>query len=316
MLLVPHDARHLPWLRNEIMAAAVRCLAPVGDKCGEAALWSASENAVYWTDINRFLIHRFQTESKTVRSWIFDEPVVALSLTRAPDWLLVALASRLIYWRPESDERRPHGFILPGSPEVRLNDGRSDPVGNFWVGSMKNNMAPDGSLTEAGKGAGILYRITPQGEVSEWRTGLGISNTLCWSPDATRFYFGDTMENAIYAYDYDRTKASISGEHAFFAGYDRGAPDGSAIDSEGSVWNCRFGGACVVRVSPTGEVQRIVEMPVTNVTTCCFGGPGLKTLYITTASILAPPSDRLAGSLFSIEAGVAGLPENQFAAAP
>jgi sugar lactone lactonase YvrE len=294
------------------MKHAVRCLVPAGDRCGEGAVWSAGENTVYWTDINRFLIHRYDMASASLRSWFFDEPVVAISLTARPDQMLVSLASKLIRWWPATDQRADFGFALPGSPQVRFNDGRSDPAGNFWVGSMKNNVLPDGELGEAGPGEGILYRVDPKGTISEWRKDLGISNTLCWSPDAQHFYFGDTLANEIRVYDYDKASGSIANERVFFSGFSRGFPDGSAIDSAGYLWNCRFGGGCIVRIAPDGSIDRVVDMPVQNITTCAFGGADLKTLFITTASIVSPPGNRLAGSLFALQVEVPGLAENKF----
>ena len=292
------------------MRMDVRCLVPAGDRCGEGALWSAAERAVYWVDINRFLIHRHDLAAGALTSWFFDEPVVALSLTTAEGQFLVALGSRLIFWWPGTDRRADAGFDLPGAPRVRFNDGRSDPDGNFWVGSMKNNVHPDGEMGEVAKGEGVLYRMDPAGKVTEWRRDLGISNTLCWSPDGRLFYFGDTLENEIRVYDF--AKGEISGERVHFSGFDRGLPDGSAIDSAGFLWNCRFGGGCIVRVAPDGTIDRVVEMPVQNITTCVFGGADLKTLFITTASAGAPPGNRLAGSLFALEAPVPGLPENRY----
>lgn len=292
------------------MQDTLRCLVPSGDKCGEGAVWSAGENAVYWTDINRFLIHRHDLASTSLRSWFFDEPVVAISLTTQPDQMLVALASKLIFWWPATDQRSDFGFALPGSPRVRFNDGRTDPAGNFWVGSMKNNVLPDGELGEAGPGEGLLYRVDSKGKVTEWRRGLGISNTLCWSPDRRTFYFGDTLANEIYAYDH--ADGAISNERIFQKGFDRGAPDGSAIDSAGYLWNCRFGGGCIVRLAPDGSIDRVIEMPVQNITTCTFGGHDLKTLFITTASIVSPPGNRLAGSLFALAVETPGMPENRF----
>jgi sugar lactone lactonase YvrE len=292
--------------------SAVRCVAPTGDRCGEAAIWSTEERAVYWTDVTRFLLHRYDADSGSVRSWFFDEPVVALSLTTRADTLLVGLGSRLVLWNPATDARRDHGFVLAGSPRVRLNDGRTDPLGNFWVGSMKNNVEPDGELGDVGPGEGVLFRIAPDGATTEEVRGLGISNTLCWSPDRRHFYFGDTLANEIRVYDYDAADGRIAGGRTFFAGAPRGLPDGSAIDAEGCVWNCRFGGGCILRVAPSGEVIATVEMPVPNITTCAFGGPDLKTLFITTAGRPSEPGDRLAGGLFALDAPAPGLPENRF----
>jgi sugar lactone lactonase YvrE len=237
---------------------------------------------------------------------------VALSLTTTAGQILVALASKLIFWWPETDRRVDFGFGLPDFPQVRFNDGRSDPAGNFWVGSMKNNVLPDGELGEAGKGEGVLFRVDPHRAVTAWRQRLGISNTLCWSPDARNFYFADTLENQIRVYDYDQVRGEISNERPFFSDFDRGYPDGSAIDSAGYLWNCRFYGSCIVRLAPDGTIDRVVEMPVQNVTTCTFGGPDLKTLFITTASIGSPPGNRLAGSLFALDVEVPGMAENMF----
>jgi sugar lactone lactonase YvrE len=292
--------------------STVRCVVPTGDRCGEAALWSAEERAVYWTDVLRFLVHRYDTDSGSVRSWLFDEPVVALSLTTRANTLLVGLGSRLILWDPATDARRDHCFVLDGSPRVRLNDGRTDPLGNFWVGSMKNNVEPDGELGDVGPGEGVLFRIAPDGQTTEAVRGLGISNTLCWSPDRRRFYFGDTLASEIRVYDYDTGAGRIANGRPFLAGASRGLPDGSAMDAEGCLWNCRFGGACILRVSRDGDVIGTVEMPVPNITTCAFGGQDLKTLFITTAGRPSQPGDRLAGSLFAIDAPAPGLPENRF----
>lgn len=284
----------------------LRCVAPVGDRCGEAATWSEREGALYWCDVNRFLIHRMDGEDQ-VKSWLFDEPVTALSLTDEPGTLLVALASRLILWRPADDRRRDRGFACEGWPQARLNDGRASPNGDFWIGSMANNVGPRGEALAATPGLGILSRIRPGGAASAHKRGIGISNTVCWSPDETVFYFGDTMENTVWAWDYDRASGEIANERVFFTGFDRGLPDGSAIDSAGRLWNCRFGGGCVVCVEPGGAICDVLEMPVRNITTCAFGGEDLRTLFITTAAMMTDESDRLAGSLFALEVETPGL---------
>ena len=288
------------------------CVAPVGDRCGEGPVWSPQEQALYWTDINRFLIHRFDPAEANVKSWFFDEPVTALALTDRDDVLVIALASRLILWNSASDERKDHGFHLEGWPAVRLNDGRCDPRGSFWTGSMRNNVNPDGSYGESGGQDGVLYRIDPDGNVTEWKREIGISNTVAWSPDHTLFYFGDSLANTIFVYQYDAATQSITAERSFFSGFARGLPDGSAVDGEGFLWNCRYGGKCIARIAPSGMVDKIVEMPVTNITSCTFGGPDYRTLYVTTASASAPPGERLAGGLFALTCDIAGQAENRF----
>jgi sugar lactone lactonase YvrE len=288
------------------------CVAPTGDRCGEGAVWHEAHAAAYWTDVNRFLIHRFTPADESVRSWFFEEPVTALALTNRDDALAVALGSRLILWEPLTDIRRDHAFRLEGWPQVRLNDGRPDPRGSLWVGSMRNNVNPDGSAGEEGGQDGILYRIDPDGRTTVHRRNLGISNTVAWSPDGRRFYFGDSLANVIWAYDYDAQTGNISNEIPFLENFSRGLPDGSSVDSEGFLWNCRFNGGCIVRVAPDGKIDCVVEMPVKNVTTCTFGGPDRKTLYITTATMDAASSDRLAGGLYALETEVQGQQENRF----
>jgi sugar lactone lactonase YvrE len=281
------------------MAAPV-CVVPAGDWTGEGALWHAQEKAVYWVDIGRFLIHRFEPDTGNVRNWFFSEPVTALGLTDRPDTLIVATASKVILWQPGNDARADFANPERGRAGQRLNDGRPDPAGNFWVGSMREGNQPS---------PGKLFRIAADGSCTVEKEGIGVSNTFCWSPDNTRFYFGDTAANTINVWDYDLRTGRIANERPFFTGFDRGGPDGSAMDREGYLWNARWGGGCVVRVAPSGEVDRIVEMPVTNITTCTFGGPQLKTLFITSAE---RSDERLSGSLYTLQVDVPGLPENRF----
>ncbi|WP_306119335.1 MULTISPECIES: SMP-30/gluconolactonase/LRE family protein [unclassified Roseitalea] len=291
---------------------AITCVAPTGDVVGEAATWSADEDRLYWVDIGRFLVHVLNVRTGAVTSRFFDEPAVALSMTDVPGRLLVALSSRLVYLDVESDARHDLGITLDDFPTARFNDGRTDPNGAFWVGSMGNNVGPHGESIDMAEDAGRLFRYRAGGGLEELESGIGISNTVCWAPDGKTFYFGDTLKNEIRAYPYDPASGDIGPGTPHFAGFDRGLPDGSAIDSEGFLWNCRFGGGCIVRVAPDGTVDRVIEMPVKNITTCTFGGPGLKTLYVTTAALQKAVTDRLAGSVFAIEADVAGMDENRF----
>ncbi len=124
------------------------CVAPTGDVCGEGAVWHAAHSAVYWTDINRFLIHRYTLADQCVRTWFFDEPVTALALTDRDELLVVVLGSGVILWEPAADIRQKAIYQLEGWPAVRLNDARADPRGSLWVGSMRNNVNPDGSSGE------------------------------------------------------------------------------------------------------------------------------------------------------------------------
>ena len=138
---------------------------------------------------------------------------------------------------------------------------------------------------------------------------IGISNTLLWSRDKSRFYFGDSLQNCIWSYQYNLGDQTIAREQPFFQGFQRGVPDGSAMDTEGYIWNCRYGGGCIVRVAPDGEVDRIIELPVSRPTNCTFGG---SVLYITCASPHPGRWERFGGGLFAMQTNVTGMPENKF----
>lgn len=279
---------------------------------GESPLWHAEEGSLYWTDVNGFTIHRYTLKSGEKKRWWFGEPVCALSLTTDPERILVALGSRLIVWRPSNDERVD--FVSPEQnwPYNRLNDGATDPNGVFWVGSMRNNVGLHGEDVEVSGNSGSVYRIMPDGSVSVWDTGFGITNTLAWSPDRKTFYCGCSPRNVIYAYDYGAADSSISNRRPFIAGVEPGLPDGSAMDEEGYLWNCRFFGGCILRFTPTAKLDRVVEMPVSNITNSAFGGPSLDTLFVTTASLFATDSEEHAGGLFEVSVGVKGLPTSRF----
>ncbi|MEM9738419.1 MAG: SMP-30/gluconolactonase/LRE family protein [Pseudomonadota bacterium] len=291
--------------------SSVRCLVPSGDDCGEAVTWRPDDQCVYWSDVNRFLIHRYNPSRKVTRSWLFDEPCVAIMLTDAPGTLLVAIGSRILVWQPEDDTRSDFGFSLDDWPAARLNDGRAAPDGGLWIGSMANNVGRDGSAGALKGDLGRLFNLRHGQSARVHKCGIGISNTVCFSPDSRYFYFGDTPRNVIWRYDYDGSTGSLSNETVFFEGFDRGVPDGSTIDSDGYLWNCRFAGGCIVRVAPSGRVDRVIEMPVSNITTCEFGGPDRQTLFVSTARILLDHHERLAGGLFALESDVSGPPPNR-----
>jgi L-arabinonolactonase len=164
-------------------------------------------------------------------------------------------------------------------------------------------------------GAGTLYRLDRDMTVTPFETGIWVSNTVCWSPDNRTLYFCDTMSGIISAYDFDLDAGTISNKRPF-AQFDRGLPDGSTVDADGCLWNCRWDGGCLVRFNPRGEVDLVVDLPVERVTSCAFGGPDLGDLYITTArygmSEEAYSAAPEAGNLFVCRPGVKGLPAPEF----
>jgi len=190
---------------------------------------------------------------------------------------------------------------------IRFNDGGCDPDGRFWCGTMAYDETP---------GAGAMYRLSAgDGESSPavervWGD-VTISNGLAWSPDGSLAYYNDTPTGAVSVLDY------VGGElvdRREFARVDSGHPDGLCVDAEGGVWVALWGGSAVRRYTADGRLDEVVELPVSQVTACTFGGQGLRELFITTsAEGLEPGAEPLAGALFSVEPGVAGLPALPFA---
>jgi sugar lactone lactonase YvrE len=289
------------------MREEVQCVVPAGDICGEGAVWHPEHRALYWADINRFLLHKFVPQTGTTQTWFFNEPVTSVNLTTNPDKLLLVFATKVAAWSAATHPHVDVIYQLLEGPEMRFNDARVDPRGSLWAGTMRNNVGLRGEDLDVEFSDGVLYRIDPDGAAKKWKTGIGISNTLAWSPDQKTFYFGDTPANMVYAFDYDRESGSISRERTFFHGY-RGVPDGSAMDVEGFLWNTRPNACALVRVAPDGRVDRTVSLPVAKPTTCAFGGSALKTLYITSAR----SADQFSGSLFALDLEVSGLAENRF----
>jgi sugar lactone lactonase YvrE len=290
------------------MKDEIRCVAPTGDICGEGAVWHLEERALYWTDINRFLVHRFEPHSQTTLTWFFEEPVTSVNLTTNTDIFVLVFASQIGLWSPGAHPRIRTIFRLPSAPEMRFNDARVDPRGSLWAGTMRNNVGPRGEDLTVEFTAGVLYRIDPDGAISEWKNGVGISNAIAWSHDRKTFYFGDSPANVIYSFAYDDRTGKISDEKQFFVGHGLGAPDGSATDQDGFLWNARPDAGCLIRIAPDGRIDRIVRLPVSKPTTCTFGGSDRKTLYVTSAR----SAEQYSGSVFALETGVQGLQDGRF----
>jgi sugar lactone lactonase YvrE len=181
---------------------------------------------------------------------------------------------------------------------------------------MQNNLNPDGSGREMTRSTGALYCVRPDGSSRREVDDVGLSNTLAWTADGGTLYFGDTLANLIWAFDCDLEAGRLANRRVFTDEKLPGFCDGSAIDAEGYLWNARFAGAAVVRLAPNGRVEEIVELPVTNPTSCCFGGPDLKTLYVTSARFALSDEqlrrNPLEGALLALHAGVGGTPSHRF----
>ena len=292
-------------------ALAVRRVGSQRDILGECPLWDERAACLWWIDIRAPALRRLEPATGRVQTWPMPEMVGSVALTDDPSLLLVALTSRLALWHVETGAFRT--LAEPGftDPDHRFNDGRCDPAGRFWVGSMDN-------ITRAP--VGRLYRFDLAEGLVDVAGGICIPNSLAFAPDGRTMYFADSLAHRIDAFDYDPATGTRGAARPFAASAPPAFPDGSCIDADGGLWNAEFHGARLVRYAADGRIDRVVPLPVQRPTCCAFGGPGLGTLYVTTTSQRMSEAEMeaepLAGALLALdvgrELGLHGLPEPRF----
>ncbi len=277
---------------------------------GEAPFWDAPEQTLYWVDIAARQALRLQGDN--VQIWQMPEHVSAFIPCASGD-ALVTLSSgvyRLDLDSPGLDPRLTLLCVVDPQPGNRPNEARCDALGQLWLGTMQNNIGEQGQDLPVERRSGGLFRVQADGRVTPLLNGLGIPNTLLWSADATTLYFGDSLDATIYQYSV-AADGFLSPPEVWRGPHPRGGPDGSAMDAEGFVWNARWDGSCLLRLAPDGQVDRVIELPVSRPTSCVFGGADLRTLFITSAA--SPANHPLDGALLSIRVDVPGVVCTRFA---
>lgn len=286
----------------------VRVVAHTQDRLGETPLWCERTQTLWWLDIENPTLHSFRPADGTQRSFPMPGQFLGSLALRDNGGLMVAVDRSLQFCDPATGALTPFLQVEPDDLDNRLNDGRCDAQGRFWVGSMDNQLhRPNGSL----------YRIDPDGKAVKQFGDIIVTNTICLSPDNRVLYMSDTRRFITWAFDVG-ADGNLANRRIFIdhsAVNDR--PDGACVDSEGYIWNAIFAGGRVVRYTPDGRIDRTIAVPVTNPTCVCFGGPDLATLYVTTARKFLSDEqlakEPLAGALLSVDVGVKGLPEARFA---
>ena len=277
---------------------------------GEGITFSKKDQTLYWLDIdNTSKLHRFNLINQQIDIFEIPEIVTATSIKSENEIILVSNNGINLFDTNNKKFERilniENKFLY-----TRSNDGASDVMGRLWFGTMQNNFDKDGQSIPIKENIGKLYRVDKDNIITIVEDNIGIPNTFVWSPDNKNFYFTDTLDGNIMKYDFDIETGNLSNKQ-FFANFDRGFPDGSTMDTDGCLWNCRWGGSCVVRYTPSGEVDQVIEMPVENITNCVFGGKDLKTLFITSAKNPGKNQHELDGSLFSINLNYQGLEDHK-----
>ena len=290
------------------MPPAFECVLDIKASLGECPVWSVDEQVLYWVDINAPALNRFDPLTGRNTAWSMPASIGSFALRQSGGFIA---ALRNGFWLVGGDGKLDRRVAdAPYDPDHhRFNDGRADARGRFWVGSM--NEKRDVNTAK-------LYRLDPDLRLTAMIPDIMISNGLAFSPDARTLYHADTPTRTITAWDFDVATGGIANRRIFaqFAG-DTDRPDGGAVDREGCYWSAFYRGGKIVRLSPRGE--RLAEFPVPAMcpTMCAFGGPDLKTLFVTTARQMREP-DELArlpqsGGIFAMRVPVPGLPEPRFA---
>jgi sugar lactone lactonase YvrE len=267
----------------------------------EGPVWSAGWGGLRWVDMLAGDILSLGPDGMVSRRHV--DGVAAVVRPRRDGGAVIAIERGFALEDRDGSSTRL-GDLWSGAG-MRMNEGGCDPDGRFYCGSMAYDQRP---------GAGSLYRLDPDLQVTVVLEGASISNGLEWSPDGALAYYVDTPTHQISVFDYDRDRGLTGRRVLVEIPAEMGGPDGLCVDEQGGVWVALYGGGAVHRYTAQGALDQVVDVPARQVTACTFGGPGLDELFITTSrENLDPGDDPLAGSLFSAAVGVTGMPVRPFA---
>ena len=270
-------------------------------------MWDGVRGALWWIDIRQNRILLYSEAEGQIGQWWMPTQIYCLNITDKGR-LIVALETGLYIFDPESGALERLGELMFGPETTRFNDGKVDPAGRLWVGTVDlENSTP----------SGILYVVQADGAYTAKVDGLKCSNGLGWTVDGRRMFYTDSRIKVIWSFDFEAETSTLSNKQVFKVIEEEGVgPDGLSVDVDGCVWTALFGGSAILRLDPVGrEIERI-PVAAKRPTSCAFGGANLKTLFVTTESFQLPIEDLRdtphAGGLFAIGTDVAGVPINRF----
>ena len=297
-------------LRANDMSLSLRIVLAARARLGECPVWQAVGQKLFWVDVYNHRVHQF--DPVTGKDCYFDTGDVVSAIALAgTNRLLIALSDRLAWLDlPTGEVEVIHRIEFPHPVGTRLNDGKCDAHGRFWIGSCSER-----------RGQGALYRYDPDGSLHIMETGLTIANGLAWSPDGKTFYLTDSAQHTIFAYDYLAETGSIVDRRILIDLSSEGVePDGLTIDINGNLWSALWDGWCVACFDASGQEQSRIELPVPRPTSVTFGGPDLTTLYITSASVGLSQKEiqkcHTAGDIFCLSPVAQGTPTHSFGPNP
>ncbi len=292
------------------MAVDIACVVASRSKVGEGAVWDHRAQILWWVDIAAGLVHRYDPETGRNRTFEWGEPVGCLAV-REPGGLILATKSGFHLFDPETGAREALADPEAHLPDNRFNDGATDTLGRFWAGTMKDGGEP--------QRLGTFYRYDPDGTLTAHFDKVYTTNGMAFSPDGRTIYFSDSNPQirTIWSASYDPETGTPGEPREFFDTREvAGRPDGGTVDADGCYWMAGVSGWQLLRITPQGKVDRIIEMPVEKPTKPMFGGPKLDILYVTSigVSLTEGTEQPEAGSLFAVSGlGVTGVPQTRFA---
>ncbi len=274
----------------------------------EGPLWDAKSQRLYWVDILGKTLHRFDPATGRDEAFVLGQ-YVGCAVTRKKGGLMLGLEHCFACWNDQTYKLQFLERLEAERHNNRFNDGKCDPNGRFWAGTMDFDAQPR---------KGSLYCLDPNHSVTKVLRNVSIPNGITWSQDGRTMFFIDSAYPIVWAFDYEPATSHLAGRRPVIRIPSReGVPDGMTIDAEGMLWVALWGGGCVTQWNPrNGKLLRKILLPVSLVSSCAFGGPQLKVLYITSARATLKPLDLrrqpLAGGLFRVEIGVPGTPAYEF----
>jgi sugar lactone lactonase YvrE len=277
----------------------IEVVTAAGAELGEGPVWDVRSSRVVWVDITSRRIHL--TDPVSGGSEAIEAPLqVGAVAPRAAGGFVAALQDG--FWVVGDGAAERIAAVPEASPALRFNDGKCDPAGRFWAGTMAYDQAI---------GAGALYRLDHDGSAALVLSGVTVSNGLAWSLDGRTMHYIDTPTRRVDAFSYLPLTGEIEDRRPeIHIPPDAGAPDGMTIDAEGGLWIALWGGGAVHRYID-GHLERVIKLPVSQPTSCCFGGARLDELYVTSAwqglSAAERQAQPLAGALLRVRPGVRGI---------
>lgn len=281
------------------MLSNLRVLVECDCELGEGPLWCDKTLCLYWVDIKKGTLHRYQLATQAHASWHLGKQISSIHRREAGGFVITQQTGFSLF---EPDKGQSQAIPSPNEPtHNRYNDAAVDPWGRLWAGTMDDNET---------LATGKLYRLDATRNYTEQDAGYCITNGPAFSPDKRHLYHTDTLEKVIYRFELDE-QGEISHKQPFIHLQDNeGYPDGMTVDADGGVWVCHFGGAKVTRYNPAGERVGDYSMPVSNITSCTFVGENLDYIVFTTARKSLSPEqltqEPLAGSVFIAKPDVKG----------